>query len=84
MRQVVASAGVRGGLYRGWTLTALCRMSNYAYFGPYEYFRIRRLLGHDGFPVFSHLHRQSVYLLEHASQNLTLSTSEPVENGICG
>eukprot|EP00667_Euglena_gracilis_P015608 EG_transcript_16245 len=39
VRQVVASAGVRGGLYRGWTLTALCRMSNYAYFGPYEYFR---------------------------------------------
>lgn len=38
-RSVVKELGLRQGLYRGWTLTALCRMSNYAYFGPYEYFR---------------------------------------------
>mmetsp|Transcript_1496 Transcript_1496/g.4524 ORF Transcript_1496/g.4524 Transcript_1496/m.4524 type:complete len:239 (-) Transcript_1496:82-798(-) len=38
-RKVVSNLGIRHGLYRGWTMTALCRMSNYAYFGPYEFFR---------------------------------------------
>ena len=38
-KKVVAELGVRNGLYRGWTMSALCRMSNYAYFGPYELFR---------------------------------------------
>eukprot|EP00048_Salpingoeca_helianthica_P021213 m.10997 g.10997 ORF g.10997 m.10997 type:complete len:302 (-) comp5714_c0_seq2:141-1046(-) len=50
-RRVVSTLGVRNGLYRGWLPTALCRMSNYAYFGPYEY--IRRLVspvGPDGKP----------------------------------
>lgn len=36
LKQVVRTLGVRRGLYRGWTLTALCRMSNWAYFGTYE------------------------------------------------
>lgn len=38
-KQVVRTLGVRKGLYRGWVPTCLSRMSNYAYFGPYEYFR---------------------------------------------
>lgn len=37
--QVVNNLGIRHGLYRGWVPTCLSRMSNYAYFGPYEYFR---------------------------------------------
>lgn len=39
IRKVVGKLGVWRGLYRGWTMTALCRMSNYAYFGPYELLR---------------------------------------------
>lgn len=38
-KKVVKNLGVRKGLYRGWVPTCLSRMSNYAYFGPYEYFR---------------------------------------------
>ncbi len=34
-QRVVSTLGVRHGLYRGWLPTALCRMSNYAYFGAY-------------------------------------------------
>jgi len=40
VRQIISKAGWLG-LFRGWTLTALCRMSNYAYFGPYELTRRR-------------------------------------------
>ncbi len=28
-----------GGLYRGWSPTCFCRMSNYAYFGSYAVFK---------------------------------------------
>jgi solute carrier family 25 (mitochondrial carnitine/acylcarnitine transporter), member 20/29 len=38
-RKVVAASGWRNGLYRGWSAVAFCRMSNYAYFGTYVYFR---------------------------------------------
>lgn len=38
-RNVYLELGLFRGIYRGWLPTALCRMSNYAYFGPYEYFR---------------------------------------------
>ena len=37
-RATISTLGATG-LYRGWAPTALSRMSNYAYFGPYEYFR---------------------------------------------
>ena len=36
-RSVVSKLGVAQGLYRGWLPTCLCRMSNWAYFGSYEY-----------------------------------------------
>jgi len=36
-RAVVAKLGVSQGLYRGWLPTCLCRMSNWAYFGSYEF-----------------------------------------------
>lgn len=36
IKQVVTGPlGVRRGLYRGWVPTALCRMSNWSYFGRY-------------------------------------------------
>jgi len=38
--KVVAKLGVRG-LYRGIVPVALCRMSNWSYFGSYEYFKQR-------------------------------------------
>jgi len=33
--RIVRTLGVTQGLYRGWVPTALCRMCNWAYFGPY-------------------------------------------------
>lgn len=44
-KKVYQQLGVRNGLYRGWLPTCLCRMSNYAYFGPYEY--MKRTMGSD-------------------------------------
>jgi solute carrier family 25 carnitine/acylcarnitine transporter 20/29 len=38
-RQVIQKLGVFNGLYRGWAAVALCRMSNWSYFGSYEYFK---------------------------------------------
>ena len=35
VKDVVRENGIRHGIYRGWTATAFCRMSNYAYFGSY-------------------------------------------------
>jgi len=34
-KKVYATLGLRNGIYRGWTAVALCRMSNYSYFGSY-------------------------------------------------
>ena len=33
--RIYRSLGITRGLYRGWVPTALCRMTNWAYFGPY-------------------------------------------------
>ena len=46
-RQVTAALGVRRGIYRGWVPTALCRMSNWSYFGAYEYLRRRLVASGD-------------------------------------
>eukprot|EP01089_Gocevia_fonbrunei_P015409 TRINITY_DN4505_c0_g4_i2.p1 TRINITY_DN4505_c0_g4~~TRINITY_DN4505_c0_g4_i2.p1 ORF type:complete len:184 (+),score=39.50 TRINITY_DN4505_c0_g4_i2:587-1138(+) len=39
--------GLWRGVYRGWAPTMFCRMCNFAYFGPYEFFR-RKLGGEAG------------------------------------
>jgi hypothetical protein len=45
--------GVRG-LYRGWVPTCLCRMSNYAYFGPYEYMKRKIAAKQTGTPTLTY------------------------------
>ena len=45
VRKVIKEEGLRRGIYRGWVPTAFCRMSNYAYFGTYEW--MRRYLSGD-------------------------------------
>ena len=45
--RIVRTLGVTGGLYRGWVPTALCRMTNWAYFGPYA-FVSQKLNPHGG------------------------------------
>ena len=44
VRSLMSSLGFFRGVYRGYFATIICRMSNYAYFGPYELFR-RKLAG---------------------------------------
>jgi solute carrier family 25 (mitochondrial carnitine/acylcarnitine transporter), member 20/29 len=45
LRVVTSELGLSRGIYRGWLPTALCRMSNYSYFGTYEF--MRRYLSGD-------------------------------------
>jgi len=37
--KVFRELGIRHGVYRGWASVALCRMSNWSYFGSYELIR---------------------------------------------
>ena len=54
-KKVVQQLGIRRGLYRGWVPTALCRMSNWAYFGSYEFFKTSLMPHGDGVRKLSSL-----------------------------
>jgi solute carrier family 25 carnitine/acylcarnitine transporter 20/29 len=53
IQSVCSKLGVRG-LYRGWVPTCLCRMSNYAYFGPYEYMKRKIAAKQTGTPTLAY------------------------------
>lgn len=50
IRKVLTSGegGLRNGLYRGWLCTVYCRMSNWAYFGGYAFFKNYLMQGREG------------------------------------
>jgi len=41
VKKVYRNLGLLRGIYRGWLAVALCRMSNWSYFGSYEFFKQR-------------------------------------------